>query len=209
MRICIEGPSAVGKTTLCRELESKVGAYVLDETIIKPIAGLSPFEEARFYLKEELNRWKVSEEMNREFPYVIFDTDPLKSLWFNWSLGYENCMSLQELDDFFQQAFSANRIGFCDLYMILNTSDAELHRRKTHDRLRERNEFHWVSCANSFRQRYYEYLSKLYPDNVMFIGSANLELTVNDVTNRIFSVEPPEINRNAYNQIIGWLVKNS
>lgn len=109
MKLCIEGPSAVGKTTLCNALESNIGAYILEETIIRHIEGLSPFEEAIYNLNQELDRWQIANDMSEKYRYLVFDTDPLKSLWFNWSLGFKECMDLFELDVFFHKALSSNK----------------------------------------------------------------------------------------------------
>ncbi|UVI32741.1 AAA family ATPase [Paenibacillus spongiae] len=205
MKIVIEGPSAVGKTKLCRSIEAEFAAYTVQETIVEPIPGCSPAEEAIHYLNQEVHRWQISEEMERKHPLVLLDTDPFKSLWFNKAFGYMNCMGLQELDIFFGPLVAAGELRFPDLYILLDADEHELQRRKEQDSHRERHEFEWVSLANEMRRRYYRQINHLLPGSVWFIHAIDADATVREVCRRIPILKPGKLSYDNYASMIRWL----
>lgn len=207
MRICIEGPSAVGKTTLCKKLKQEYGAYIIHETIVKPIPSLTPYEQAMYYLDQELARWKLSEKINKNL--VVFDSDPLKSLWFNWAYSYIHCLSLKELDGFFRDKIVGMELGFMDLYIVLNADDKELIKRKENDVHRARPEFEWVQRSNEYRNSYYNFIKSMFPENVLFIDARNSLYTFTQTIQPIMEQRKTNLYYEAYDQIISWLRNNT
>lgn len=69
----------------------------------------------------------------------------------------------------------------------MNAPEEELYKRKENDRFRKRYEFNWLSRANSFRYRYYEYLSSIRSGSVVFINSVSPEVTKKEVLKQIES----------------------
>ncbi|RXZ77410.1 hypothetical protein EBB07_31080 [Paenibacillaceae bacterium] len=207
MKIVIEGPSAVGKSTLCRKLVGKYNAIVIDEIIVEPIRGYTPYEEAVFYLDKEISRWNTIVKTDK---LTILDTDPQKSIWFNWSLGFKNCLSLQELDAYFRDKVRMQKIGFADLYVVLIASRKELMNRKNGDLFRERDNFDWISKANEYRERYYQYLYNVIPNHVVFIESTDLDTTFANACKTIDSATPVQYKEmEIYSKLIEWVGKNS
>jgi len=206
MKIVVEGPSAVGKSTLCQKLRDKYKSTVVDELIIEPIQSLSPFEEATYYLNKEISRWNTCIKSAEK---LILDTDPLKSMWFNWSLDYVNCLSLPELQDFFIERVKQGDIGFADLYIVMNASREELTTRKNTDIFRVRDNFEWISNANTYREKYYEYLHKIIPDHVVFIDQADPYITFIKACKAVDSAVPLEKPFNdIFINIIDWIKKD-
>jgi len=207
VKIVIEGPSAVGKTTLCQQLTYNYNSIVVDEVIVEPLRGFTPYEEALFYLDKEVNRWNTRAGAEQ---FILLDTDPLKSLWFNWSMGYSNCLTLQELDEFYRDKVRGRTIDFADLYIILNASEEELLNRKNADAFRDRENFEWISKANRYRERYYQYLSNIMNGHVVFLEVADPVRTYEKACKSINSALPVQLPGDViYGEIIDWLRKSS
>ena len=210
MKVVIEGPSAIGKTSLCNNLLRSFQSVVLEETIIKPIENYSPYEEAIYYMNYEMDRWKKSESLSGSNELVIFDTDPFKSLWFNWSLGFQNCLTLDELDGFLRTRIDTNKIGFPDLYIVLKASQKELLHRKQVDKLRHRENFDWISKVNPYRNRYFEFIHSIEPERVIFlnaeVGPKELFSRTIELIKRRGEHKMPD---NLYSRIIEWIRENS
>lgn len=54
--LCLEGASAVGKTTICKELEKQYSAYIVPEVNLlfeRPVD-----EQKNWYLNRQVERWK-------------------------------------------------------------------------------------------------------------------------------------------------------
>ncbi|WP_442600510.1 hypothetical protein [Paenibacillus sp. KN14-4R] len=204
MKICIEGPSAVGKTTLCTRLQHEYDAFIIQETIVKPIQGYSPREQAIYYLNRELARYKLSEEVNESHSLVVYDTDPFKSLWFNWAFSYIDCLSLEELDDYYRKKMINKELSFLDLYIILKADDVELTQRRDNDLTRDRSEYEWVKQANEYRTYYYKYIESISPGSVVFIEAQNPLYTFTEVINSI-NTRKTALCLNEDDQIINWL----
>jgi deoxyadenosine/deoxycytidine kinase len=206
MKIVIEGPSAVGKSTLCQKLRDTYNSKVVDEIIVEPIRGFTPYEEATFYLDKEIRRWNTSVHANE---ILFLDTDPLKSFWFNWSLSFHNCLSLSDLENYFLVKERSDQVGYADLYIILNASHQELINRKNADVFRERDNFEWISNANTYRDKYYQHLNKVIPGHVVFIEQSDPVITYERARRAIESAEslytPSE---GILNNIIDWIRKS-
>ncbi|MBD3918185.1 AAA family ATPase [Paenibacillus sp. PR3] len=188
MRICIEGPSAVGKSTLCRSLGERCGFIIQDEIIVEPIPGLSPGDTAIYYLEREVERWNAIETKGDNL-MLILDTDPMKPLWFNWSQGYRDCMPLDELEAFYSGRVQSGEIGFADLYIILDADIQQLYQRKENDPFRDRDNFEWISSANEHRRRYYQYLHATMPSRVVFMDAVDKEATLELAVNNILALQ--------------------
>jgi len=211
MLICIEGPSAVGKTSTCKLLEKNNDAFIVKETIFKPLEGISKKEQTLYYLQKEVDRWNLAQEKLRTYSLVILDSDPLKPLWFNWAFSFINCPPLIELDRFFRDAIISEKIGFPDKFIILTASEQELHRRKSEDKNRRRPEFERLFCINQPRIRYYEFLNTLIPGIVEWIEAVDLETNYKLINSSLFESPPKKEYRDDeyFTKTINWIEKNT
>jgi hypothetical protein len=205
MRICIEGPSAVGKSTLCRALSERNGWLLRDEIVIEPLAGLTPEETAIYYLEREVERWNsTGVEVNRRT--LILDTDPMKPLWFNWSQDYRDCMPLEELEAFYRGKVECGEIGFADCYIVLDANAHQLRERKESDPFRARDNFEWISSANEHRRLYYRQLHAMLADRVIFIEAEERETTLKRVEDSLRHLQSSGLNHlEAFDGMIAWL----
>lgn len=69
--LCLEGASAVGRTTICRELEKRYGAYIVPE--VNLLFERPAEEQKNWYLDRQVERWKMALEQSRNNELVVLD----------------------------------------------------------------------------------------------------------------------------------------
>lgn len=210
MIICIEGPSAVGKTSTCKLLEKNNNAFIVKETIFKPLVGYSLKKQALFYLQKEADRWNLAQKKLLTHPIVLLDSDPLKPIWFNWAFGFIDCLSLLELEEYFKKAFVNGDMGYPDGYVILTADERELMKRREGDQIRRRPEFEKLQCINTPRLRYYEFINTLLPGFVEKIEAVNVETNYESIEAMIQKGFPKKEDHDEkyLEATIDWINKN-
>jgi thymidylate kinase len=211
MLICIEGPSAVGKTSTCKLFEKNNNAYIVEETIFRQLNGCTLEEQAFFYLNKEIERWNLAQEKLISHPLVIFDSDPLKPLWFNWAFSFIDCLPLSELNTFFRNAINTGDLGYPDVYFMLTTSDQQLFRRKNDDKRRNRPEFEKLFFINESRKKYYNFLNELTPGIVNWIDAVDIKGNYDQISNIIHRGLPKKNfeNEKYLSKTINWIDQNT
>jgi broad-specificity NMP kinase len=83
MIICLEGPSAVGKTTTCSAIAEQMGAYIVPEVnaIFERPADASP----NWYLECQVARWEIAQRQQEQHGFAVLDGDLFQPLWYNWA----------------------------------------------------------------------------------------------------------------------------
>src|SRR5215213_9800231 len=91
--ICLEGPSAVGKTTLAETLARECGAAVVPELDASgaPPAGSS----AAWFAERHAAQWRRARELAAGAPFAVLDGDPSQGLWYNWVYAGEGWEGLE------------------------------------------------------------------------------------------------------------------
>jgi hypothetical protein len=81
MIICVEGPSAVGKTTLVAALAASMSGHVVPE--LETIDAPPRHESAGWSADRSARRWQEARAMAAGTQAVLLDGDPFKGLWYN------------------------------------------------------------------------------------------------------------------------------
>ncbi len=78
MIICLEGPSAVGKTTTCLALAEQMDAYIIPEVnaLFTRPAEASP----NWYLECQAARWEIAQRQQEQNALVVLDGDLFQPL---------------------------------------------------------------------------------------------------------------------------------
>lgn len=85
--ICVEGASAVGKTTTCRALSKRYNAYHIQE--VNALWRNRPNPEPLFwYFEKQVERWAIAQEKLKDYEIVLFDGDLFQPMWYNWSYNF-------------------------------------------------------------------------------------------------------------------------
>lgn len=173
MIIVVEGPSAVGKTTLLRHLPT---SHVVSEDW--SALGFPPEQwpdldtsaGQAFGVRASSHRWKLLCDVEHQFGRAYADTDPLK-LYYNFALALHGTRSRAQLAMTFElcrHAMKTEQLGFADRVVFLRATSATLRSRKQQDASRQRRRFDLhVELIDAFAH-YYMLLEQIRPGTVTF-----------------------------------------
>ena len=169
--ICLEGPSAVGKTSLAGALAATFGAAIvpeLDTSGAPPAASAEPW-----FTQAHVRRWREALHLSGEAPFVVIDCDPLKGLWYNWMHAEEGWPRIDTVGTLYREQYRCDALDFPDLYIFLDATEAALWARRNADPTRSRRGFQkHVRHLNSHR-RYFRALQAAAPSRVRFLETTD------------------------------------
>ena len=135
--LCLEGPSAVGKSSTARYLAEHHAAIHIPEVnlLFQRPENASPY----WYFERQVERVQIA----RSHPpgnLVILDGDPFQPIWYDPLFPAFNSLSYQSVLDFYRSLLVRNELAWPHLYVILSAPPAELRKRKEADlRFKRRN----------------------------------------------------------------------
>jgi hypothetical protein len=173
MIVVVEGPSAVGKTTLVHHIPS---SHVISEDW--SALGFPPEQwpdldtsaGQAFGVRASSYRWKLLCDVEHQFGNAYADTDPLK-LYYNFALALQGTRSRAQLEMTFElcrHAMKAEQLGFADRVVFLWASAATLRSRKQQDTSRQRRRFDLHLALIDAFAHYYMLLEQVRPGTVTF-----------------------------------------
>lgn len=137
--VCLEGPSAVGKTTLAATLARTAGAVVIPEL---DAAGAPPIaESAAWFAARHAARWRRAVEAAAVAPLVVLDGDPFKALWYDPVYAGAGWPGVDVVAPLHRAHVAQGTLAFPDLYVVLQATEAELRARRAGDPTRTRRSF--------------------------------------------------------------------
>ncbi|KFN03805.1 chloramphenicol acetyltransferase [Bacillus clarus] len=169
----LEGASAVGKTSTCRELEKNHGAFVISE--VNFLFERPKNEHKTWYFEKQVERWNMAVQQSEKYDIVILDGDIFQPLSYNWCFHFEIFnQPLSFIEEFYKESMLKREIGFPDQYFYLYTTDEELRKRKDFDHTRKRRNFEkHIHIARPFQQ-YYQNLNNLAEGYCKLIEAKNV-----------------------------------
>ena len=179
MIICLEGPSAVGKTTTCSALVEHNNAYVVPE--VNALFERPAQAPADWYLERQVERWEIAQQHSANDRLVVLDGDVFQPLWYNWSFGFAEYQPLDTLSAFYRPRIEAGLIGFPDHYVHLFIDENELRLRKEADQTRTRRGFDSHLRLLQTQPRYFEMLAGLMPGRVHSIEAKSVETNLRHI----------------------------
>lgn len=206
--LCLEGPSAVGKTATAQALKANHAAVVVPE--VNQLFHRPQAESADWYLERQVDRWLMAVEQSQSHHLTILDGDPFQPLWYNWAYDFVGWQALDALEQFYRSRIQANVLSFPDLYILFSTSETELRSRKTNDATRQRRGFEKHLQMIKPQQRYFQAMQSFSPNHVLFCEAesiqANIEFVQQTMSSRLETngVEAVEL----FDQLVQWLRAN-
>lgn len=141
MIVAVEGPSAAGKTTWCREQRLPVVAEYAP-TGREP-DGADKDRQAAYWVQVNSGRWQQALQLEKQNPIVLCDSDPMK-------LHYSSCLArigaapwsrFQHELRYVRKALAASCLGFTDMVLVSIPPLHVLRSHKTTDMPRQRRSF--------------------------------------------------------------------
>jgi hypothetical protein len=170
--LCLEGASAVGKTNTSYALAERLKAVVVSE--VNALFERPSVAPDDWYLNRQVERWSIAHHALGTHPLVVLDGDPFQPLWYNWSFGFQNWQSLDELRAFYRPLLVSGELNFPDRYILLVIGKDELRRRKERDGTRSRRGFEDHLCLADTLPCYFSAMSSLDPLRVGTIEAVSL-----------------------------------
>ena len=206
--ICVEGPSAVGKTTLVSALASECGAVVVPELKLADVPRIA--DSGQWFAEQHSALWQVARIYAASGSLVLLDGDPLKALWFNWVYAGDGWPTVKFIAPYYRSQLRDNAIGFPDLYVILETTEADLRRRRAEDPTRTRRNFEQHLRLVEPQRRYFAALQSLDPRRVIFADSSHPRDLVDKISPVVGQLQPSDTDdRWLLDQMIAWVSSNA
>lgn len=198
--ICFEGPSGIGKTTMCNLLNRDF--FIVPE--VNLLFKRSENEPKFWYHERQVERYKMCVESNRA---SILDGDVFQPIWYNWVCNYPpNFLSKQETHRFYRSQLIEGKIQFPDLYIIFYADESELRIRKENDSTRQRRNFEKHLEIIEPLKEYWRFLKYHTDLELHLVHYTNLTETKDKVLSLIEQWNYKTIDQmNVYHQIIEWI----
>lgn len=166
--VAVEGPSAAGKTTWCRQL----GVPYVKEyapTGMEP-DGSDILAQAAYWVEVNTGRWRAAERLEAQTGTAVCDSDPLK-LHYSWCLARIGEISWHRFDQELQcarSAFERGDLGFVDAVVIAVPPVATLQKHRDSDPSRRRRSFDLHSRLRKPLTEWYSAVDDLDPGRVLW-----------------------------------------
>ena len=206
--VCLEGPSAVGKSTLAAALARECGAAVVPELDASgaPAVGSS----AAWFVERHAAQWRLARGLAAAAPFAVLDGDPFKGLWYNWVYAGEGWEGVEAVAPLYRAQIETGGLAFPDLYVALTASEAELRRRRAGDVTRSRRNFEKHLQLAGPLLRYFGELRRAAPARVALIETRGREGLVGRVAEALERIPhgPPDSVK-LLDHMAGWLSSRS
>ena len=202
--VCLEGPSAVGKTTLAAALARECGAAVVPELDAGPPPPIP--QSAAWFVEQHAALWQRARAGACDSPFAVLDGDPFKGLWYNRVYAEEGWEDVNVVAPLYRARIEQGALAFPDLYVLLTATEAQLRRRRDGDTTRRRRNFEKHLRLVEPLRRYFAALRDAAPARVVFVETGREDDLVGEVVAalRRLPPEPPDSIR-LLEHITAWL----
>jgi hypothetical protein len=202
--ICLEGPSAVGKTSLAAALARECGAVVVPE--LDASGAPPPGRSAAWFVGRHAAQWRLAREVAAGAPFAVLDGDPFKGLWYNRVYADEGWEGVEAVAPLYRAQVEAGALAFPDLYVALTASEDELRRRRDGDPTRSRRNFEKHLLLAGPLLDYFRELRAAAPGRVALVETGRREELTGRVVEALGRLPPghPDSLR-LLDHITGWL----
>lgn len=204
--ICLEGPSAVGKTTISQELASQ-GAYVVPE--VNALFTRPKEDTPTWYVERQVERWQIARQESHRHPLVVLDGDPFQPLWYNWAYRFVGWQDLDALEGFYRPYLVRRELNFPDRYFLLKASIENLRLRKAGDLTRQRRRFETHLQFIAPQRRYFLTMQSLAPERVTVLDAQSVADSVHRIKTMAVNLSAEKRPVDIFDMLVQWLRTHS
>lgn len=181
--VCLEGPSAVGKTTLAATLARECGASVVPEldAADAPAVGQS----ASWFVERHAAQWQLARERTVDAPFVVLDGDPFKGLWYNWIYAGDGWEGVDVVASLYRAHVERGTLAFPHLYVALTATEEQLRERRDGDATRTRRNFEKHLASRHPVRHYFAALREAAPGRVVLVETGARDVLVERALNAL------------------------
>jgi hypothetical protein len=198
--VTVEGPSAAGKTTWCRQHASETVVEEYEPTGSEP-DGSDLRAQAAYYVGVSTSRWRAAQELEARSRTAVCDGDPLK-LHYSWCLAQIGAAPWSRFEQelaLTRRAILSGGLGFADFVLISIPSAATLHAHYQADTSRRRHSFALHSRLGPPLRSWYQAVEALDPGRVLW------ELPTNGLPSPAPEPRPRRCDPGLLDQLVGLL----
>lgn len=108
--ICLEGASAVGKTSTSNEIAKRTNASIIPE--VNLLFERPKVESKTWYLERQIERWQIAQEKLKTYDTVVLDGDIFQPLSYNWCYDFNIYkQNLSFIAEFYQNEIKDNKLA--------------------------------------------------------------------------------------------------
>ncbi len=209
--ICLEGASAVGKTTTSKKLSDDHNAFVIEE--VNKLFGKRTANDSvtNWYLDKQVQRWSIACNKVLKHNLIILDGDILHALWYRWCFNFSGWNTLDNIRESYRSKLASGYFGLPDKYIILTIDNREeLRRRKENDSINIRKNFELHLDFIDPLMRYFKYMSTLRNNYVTFIEATSIQENIEKILNESLTVNSMtnEEALNIFDNLVEWIRNN-
>jgi len=202
--VCLEGPSAVGKTTLLDALARECGAMAVPELSAGPPPP--PGASAAWFVERHAELSRRARDAAAGAPFAVLDGDPFKGFWYGWIYADEGWEDADALAALHRRAIEAGALAFPDLYVVLTATGAQLRERRASDATRGRRSFEKHLRMLGPQRAYFAALREAAPSRVAILDTGDRSSLVPRVLEAIRHLPPaPPDSLALLDHVTGWL----
>jgi len=198
--ICIEGPSAAGKTSLCKLLSKRFNIIAEVNELFTPQKDSSKF----WYHNKQVERYQLSKASDQA---TLFDGDIFQAIWYSWVYSYPTeFLSSDELQTFYIDKVEKGVIGFPNCYFVITADKEDLKKRKENDSKRKRRNFDKHLLLIEPQKKYFSFIKNHTEIELHFVPNDNLEKTAKPILNIADTLSAKELkHRQILDKIFSWI----
>jgi hypothetical protein len=211
--ICLEGPSAVGKSTSAVALAERLRGAVIPEA--NALFARPSDASATWYFERQADRWVMAQEHLQAGRMAVLDGDPFQPLWYNWAYDFVDWQPLGITAAFYREQIEAGHIAFPYRYFLLSADEATLRSRRDGDRAatgRRRGGFERHLQFVEPQRRYFQAMKGLCDDRVEFLPESTFAKTLEGIVRSVMERPPTSTEGSAlalFEEMVRWLERNS
>ena len=170
--ICVEGPSAVGKTTLVAALAASMSGQVVPE--LETINAPPRSESTGWFVDQSSRRWQEARALAAATQAVFLDGDPFKGLWYDAVFRNDGWPDPKLVAALYRERIENGWLAWPDLYLALDADETELTKRRAADPTRRRRRFESHLRLLVPLREYFSALAERLPGRVLRLDTTQL-----------------------------------